>query len=426
MQPTQPPRVNVAYVLRELGAPSETLIVDEMLSVLDAGCSLTVMARRESSSKIRHRSYSTVLERAQVLRSSVPERRRQCLALLRWMLIDPLRCARVLWKALRSEHRWIFAETLEPALRARGLGVERFHAHFADDNALYAAAMADWCAKPFGMTTHRYDIFTPPLRRSDLLALLRRAAPLVTISEFNRRWLVKEYGIGDDTISLVRCGIDLERFAFRFQPRTPSPASPELELLTVGRLVPEKAYHVLLQAVALLKSMGHRCRLKLVGDGPLGAALREQALQLELERDVSFLGAQTSEDVLRLHRTAHVFVSSSSSEGLPVVCVEALALGTPAVATAITGVPELIEHERTGLLVPPADPAALATALARYADDEALRHRVAHAGRQWVERHFDRGRCTADLIACWEREQGRPPRRGGDAELSAPGRDPVR
>jgi colanic acid/amylovoran biosynthesis glycosyltransferase len=391
--------LHVAYVLNEFGVTSETFIYEEITSLLEAGITVSVFHGRRRTDAAEHALVRRLGEQLSCLPMAAHRRLDQLGALLAWLWEAPRRTLRVLAQALRSPQRWIYLAALQPAWHAKRLGCARFHAHFADENALHARAMAAWCGMPFGLTLHRYDLFEPVLEHETLRTLMAQAAPLVTISDFNRRHLVNHYGIPFDHIALVRCGIDLRRYTYRYPTR--EAGTPHV-LLSVGRLVPEKAYEQLIEAMALLKADGRWVRLKLVGAGPQEQALREQVRRLGLEAELEFLGARTSEEVIALHRGAHVFVSSSRAEGLPVVCIEALALGTPTVATAIYGVPELIEHEHSGLLVAPESPRELAEALARCLDDEALRQRLSQAGRKRVEQHFERGRCTQALLGHWQ------------------------
>ena len=136
-----------------------------------------------------------------------------------------------------------------------------------------------------------------------------------------------------------------------------------------------------------------RCRI--VGDGPLAPALRTQVAEHGLDEHVELLGPRTQEEVVALVREASVLAApcvvgtDGNRDGLPTVLLEALALGTPAVATPVTGIPELIRDGKTGLLVPERDPAALAAALTRLLDDPGLAAQVSAAGRALVEERFD-------------------------------------
>ena len=156
-------------------------------------------------------------------------------------------------------------------------------------------------------------------------------------------------------------------------------------MLFAGRLDPQKGVDVLLDALAALPAP--RPRVLLAGEGPEEGALRDRAARLGVAADVSFLGRRI--DVAGLLRGATVCCLPSRSEGLSNTLLEALAAGTPVVASDLASFSEVTGSDATGdpaaLLVPQGDPAALARALARVLSDPALRQRLAAAGSQRVQ-----------------------------------------
>jgi glycosyltransferase involved in cell wall biosynthesis len=164
-------------------------------------------------------------------------------------------------------------------------------------------------------------------------------------------------------------------------------------LLFVGRLVERKGVHVLLDAMRLLVS-NREVRLEIVGDGPMRDELAERAAVLGLGTSVRFAGLVSDADLAHHYSSCDVFVlpavvdSKGDTEGLGVVLIEALAYGKPVIASGVGGIPDIVQHGRTGLLVPPGDSAALAEAVATYMDDPATAERLADAGRRHVQRTF--------------------------------------
>jgi glycosyltransferase involved in cell wall biosynthesis len=158
--------------------------------------------------------------------------------------------------------------------------------------------------------------------------------------------------------------------------------SAAIDLLTVGRIDQEKNPLLLVDALAALEEK-HPGRYRLVwaGTGPLAAAVRRRAAELGVQDRLELLGfVPFGPDLLDRYRAAHVFVHVSLTEGLPAVLIEALASGTPIVATAVGGVPAALEHGAAGLLVPPRDVGALVRALVRLGEDAELRDRLAARG----------------------------------------------
>ncbi len=154
------------------------------------------------------------------------------------------------------------------------------------------------------------------------------------------------------------------------------------EIVCVGRLVTEKDHASLLKAFALVLPQVPKARLHIVGEGPLLASLQKLTQALHIQDAVLFHGASST--VCAHMQTAKVFVLSSISEGTPNVLLEAMACALPIVATAVAGIPDMIEHEKQGLLVPASQPQRLAEALLRILKDDVLAQNLGEAGRAHV------------------------------------------
>ncbi len=184
-------------------------------------------------------------------------------------------------------------------------------------------------------------------------------------------------------------GLAPERVTVLPNPVEPPPELPPREevrrrlglqgptLVFAGRLVPQKALEVALAAVERVPGV----RLLVAGDGE-----ERQRLEPRAGGRVRFLGPRSREQVFELFRAADAAVLSSTWENFPHAVVEALAVGTPVIATAVGGVPEVVRDGENGLLVPPRDPEALAAAIRRFLDDAALRARLTGAAARSVER----------------------------------------
>lgn len=393
-------KTKIAYVLKSFPELSETFIADEALSLYSQNLECCILQMYPGSTEVVHPSAQKVLDRSARYRLGAVGRWGMLSALGSLMARQPMRTIRTFFVALSDPNRWSYFQMLPAAVWCLKERVSLLHAHFADVNLIHSAAIADWIGKPFGVTTHRYDILDDPIDFKTAKSLLERAHFCVTISEFNRRHMQVKYGLPEHKIQVVHCGIDLERFAYQARPA--GLAGGTLRLLNVGRLAPIKAQDILLAALAIVKQRGVAFSMEIIGDGPLREDLLEQTDALGLKAEVTFHGAQTEIFVRQKLATADVFVLSSRSEGLPVVCIEALALGTPVIATRIFGIPELIQHEISGWLVPPEDPLALADAICHLAQRPGLLAGMCAAGRSTVEAEFDRVGCTRQLAVLWE------------------------
>jgi glycosyltransferase involved in cell wall biosynthesis len=191
-------------------------------------------------------------------------------------------------------------------------------------------------------------------------------------------------GLADATARTIHNAVDATTSRSADEIRAELDAADAELVVTVGRYAAEKNQALLLEAAARLAPSRPRLRVVLVGDGPLEDDLRRRVVELGLDGVATVTGERG--DAVDVTAAGDVFVLSSDSEGLPLVLLEAMAAGTPVVATRAGGVADAIEHERTGLLVPVGDAGALAEGIARLLDDAGLRARLAGEARRFVER----------------------------------------
>jgi glycosyltransferase involved in cell wall biosynthesis len=265
--------------------------------------------------------------------------------------------------------------------------IDYIHAHFANGPSSVAMAASELSAIPFGFTCHAQDIYADPL----LLDLkIERAQIALTISDFNRNYIREKFSLQTPSnLEVHRVALDLTEFR---PPRAARANSASPLILTIGRLVPKKGFIHLIRACEILAQQQKAFRCWIVGDGPERAALQTAIAQANLQDRVSLLGAQA--DVKKFLRQAEVYVqpsvvdNSGDRDGIPTTLMEAMAMQVPVIATNVAGIPELIQHEYHGLVVSPADPAALAQAILRLQVDERLRQTlVANASQHIAKQH---------------------------------------
>jgi glycosyltransferase involved in cell wall biosynthesis len=181
-----------------------------------------------------------------------------------------------------------------------------------------------------------------------------------------------------------------------------------LRVLGVGRLVAKKGLDTLVEACAVLDRRGVEFEALIVGqDDKHGDAIRARVAQRGLENRVRLVGAMGPQELLEQYRRASTLcmpcrLLPNDRDGIPNVLVEAMAVGTPVVATPVSGIPELIEDGDNGLLVPPENPEALADALLRVRDDAELAGRLTSAARATVAERFDGDRLARELATLFE------------------------
>lgn len=228
--------------------------------------------------------------------------------------------------------------------------------------------------------------------RPYLRPILRRLDAHLAVAEVQKRKLVEVDGLRDESVRVIYNGVDTavyrpadtgERDGLRRELRIPTDA---VVLVSVGSLKPIKGIDVLLDAFAPLAQREPRARLMIVGDGPDRAGLQARARELDVDARVAFLGLR--DDVHALLRVADGLVLPSRTEALPTVVLEAMATGLPVVATDVGGVPEMVEPEKSGLLVAPENAAQLSAAMQRVLGDENLRRKLGDRGRAIVQERF--------------------------------------
>jgi glycosyltransferase involved in cell wall biosynthesis len=267
--------------------------------------------------------------------------------------------------------------------------VAHLHAHFLHTPASVARYAALIRGLSWSVSAHAKDIWTTPdWEKREKLA---EADWAVTCTADGLKHLAA-LAPSPGAVELVYHGLDLARFAPP-PADTAAPANAPLRLLSVGRAVEKKGYADLLAALALLPA-DLEWRFTHIGGGELKDGLREQARHLGLAGRIDWLGPQPQPAVLAQYRAADIFVLASriaadgDRDGLPNVLMEAQSQRLCCVASRVAAVPELIEHERTGVLVEPGDVDGLAAALARLARDPARRRALGRAGAERVRSRF--------------------------------------
>jgi colanic acid/amylovoran biosynthesis glycosyltransferase len=281
-------------------------------------------------------------------------------------------------------HLVYLAEACTLLRQLRRLGCRHVHAHFGTNGATVALLCHALGGPPFSFTVHGPEEFDKP----QLIALtekVRRAAFVIGVSNFGRSQLYRWSALGDwPKLHVVRCGIDQ---GFLAAPRVPVPSEPRL--VCVGRLCAQKGQMVLVEAAALLARRAVPFEITLVGDGEMRADIERAILRHGLGDRIRITGWADGETVKKEIVASRALVLPSFAEGLPVVIMEALALGRPVISTYVAGIPELVEPARSGWLVPAGSANALAEAMyeALCAPPEALTAMGNHGARRAGELH---------------------------------------
>ncbi len=280
--------------------------------------------------------------------------------------------------------------------------VRHLHAHFAHGTTTVTWLASCITGVPFSFTGHARDIYSWKLNRKGWLQRKLLAARfVVTCTEANVRHLKAIAPEAD--VRLVYHGLSADFTNLLRREGAAPQRNGRLRILGVGRLVAKKGFDTLVDACAILRDRGVPFDALIVGqDDKDGEALRRRIQALDVP--VQLPGAVGPEALLDEYRRAGALcmpcrLLPTDRDGIPNVLVEAMAAGAPVVATAVSGIPELVEHEVNGLLIPSDDPEALADALLRLHDDPELTATLTRNGRETVKERFDGERLARELAA---------------------------
>ncbi len=270
--------------------------------------------------------------------------------------------------------------------------VGHVHVHFANPAATVALIASRTGLLEFSMSVHGPDVFYN-VERNMLDLKVRHAKFVRCISHFCRSQLMMFAPPGIwDKFRIVRCGVDPEVFKPNGHVAGGIP-----EILSIGRLVPAKGWHVLIKAFAALKETGLDFRATMVGGGSVAEELKEEVSRLGLGDRVELVGAVSPDKVHFFYDRADIFVLPSFAEGVPVVLMEAMAKEIPVVSTRITGIPELIEDGRSGFLATPSDHAELAGKIESLVRDGKTREMLGKEARRKVMEKYNLAENCRDM-----------------------------
>lgn len=282
-------------------------------------------------------------------------------------------------------------------------GITHLHAHFASLPGRMAWIASKITGIPYTITTHAKDIFHKSVNPEWLKLVCSEAEQVIAISQYNKEYLEKVLHGTNANITLRYNALELERFPFS----APLPITDTLKILAIGRLVPKKGFTHLIDAVAKLRDAGQNIELTIGGAGELAAELQHKITSLNLEDHARLIGPINQAEVRDLIHNSHVFVApcvpatDGNIDGLPTVVLEAMASGIPVIATAVTGLPEVIRDNETGVLLEPGDTDGLVDALQRLIDGKTDIGALTRNARTLIEDHFD-SRQQAAQLSSWQ------------------------
>lgn len=385
--------IRIGYLLRMYPRLSQTFVVNEIREHERQGADISIASLRLPNEGLFHESLSRVRARAHYASTTRKETRTSRLQMhLRYLRRSP----RNYFRALRlvridAQAEWSdFANAAFVLKWAREKRRSHVHVHFGTVEATVALTAHVLGGLSYSMTLHAFDIFRDNVDRPLLTEKINASRFTVTVSEFNRRFLIENLpNVEPDKIRVNYNGVDLERFSPGEGQREP------FSIFALGRLKEKKGFIHLVSAVRRLRDQGLEVRCRIGGEGPDQKPLKRAIKEWNLRSEVKLLGPLNEEEVIEWMRRSTCFVLpcvqavDGNVDALPTVLLEAMAAGCPAVSTRLSGVPEIIEDGVSGLLVEPGDDAALADAIRSLLSDAQHSASISEGGRRRAEERFD-------------------------------------
>ena len=357
--------LTIAYLINQYPKVSHSFIRREITSVEAYGIRVRRFSIRSCSTELVDEADKLEIEKTRVVLGIGVVG--LLFSLLRVAVTRPIRFLQALWLTLRlgwCSDRGVLlhlAYLAEACVLVRWLsegGVAHVHAHFGTNSTTVAMLCHAIGGPPYSFTVHGPEEFDK-VKDLSLVEKVERSAFVVTVSSFSKsqlyRWCEQKHW---SKIHVVHCGVD---DAFLAEPLTDVPAQPRL--VCIGRLCEQKGHLLLLDAVSQLAAEGLLFKLVLVGDGPLRVEIETLLARRGLKDYVEVIGWASNSSVRQHILASRAMVLPSFAEGLPVVLMEALALGRPVISTYVAGIPELVEPGVCGWLVPSGSVEALTAAM---------------------------------------------------------------
>lgn len=407
-------RLRIGYILKRFPRASETFIAQEILELEARGVEVEIFTLGHNDRQAEH---SWLESLAAPVTTCQPETLGAT-----WDELHGYSSRQAAHEALSdafgyptARGRRYLAEAVAVARLVAERRVDHLHSHFANHPTFVNLLVHHLSGLPFSFTAHAKDIYSagppPHLWRRQL----EEAEFAVAVAAETQRHLWSL--VGSDyghRVRLLHNGVDLD--AIEVSP--PADEAAREDLLCVARLIPKKGIDILLRALAILRDSGRPVRCRIVGYGEEQERLAALRSELGLAGLVELTGRLPHEVVIEeIARAAAVVLparvaADGDRDALPTVLLEAMAAGRPCISSHVGGIPEIVQHGETGLLIRSGKPWELAEAIRKLLADPELRTRFGRAGRRRAEERFDRRRNVAQLHRWFEEVVSRRRQRG--------------
>lgn len=398
--------LHVGHILKQYPRLSETFILNEILALEAHDVEVSIFSLRHATEGRFHPAVASVKGPVHYVGDANKTAFLDALRALPNLRADQLPEVFDFLDLLPGDRRARLAlGAIEVAQCAQAAGVTHLHAHFLTVAAHTAHLVHLLTGLPYTVTAHAKDIYRHTVDWDLAARMASRASSVITVCDANLHYLAHRLDGAGVNLTRIYNGLGPQ------DPPTPTTARTPGLVLGVGRLVEKKGFDLLLEAIADLTSSRPEVRCVIIGDGDERSALEGQARRLGIDDRVTFTGPLPQHEVSHWLRQATVMAApcrvgqDGNQDALPTVLLEALGAGLPAVTTPVAGIPEIIEHDVEGLIVPCDDNAALTEAVASLLDDPVRCDEMSQAGPIKLAKRFDRRHSIAELIDTFSSRQ---------------------
>ncbi len=384
----------LAYILTKFPKISETFILNEIVELRDKGISVDIFPLFRTKEKVLHLEAEKLMAHVNFypyISTSIIR------ANLHFIFASPIKYLKSLFEIIiHAFGSWnyffvsiaCFPKTVAFAYKIQQLNINHIHAHFANHPTVSALVIHRLIGVPFSFTAHGSDIH----RDQKMLDRKIDASQLaVMVSEYNRQFICdrfkRDFG---NKMKVIYCGV-YPASAKEFNKASNS----VIQILCIAALRGVKGHKYLIEACQMLKQNNVEFKLHLIGGGPLENEVKRQISELNLQHEIIMHGPLSRAEVILLLESSDILTLTSITdkkgrrEGAPVSIMEAMAFSLPVVSSKLSGIPELVDSGKTGILTTEGDSKEIFDALYKLCKDPELRKKLGVAGREKMMKNFN-------------------------------------
>ncbi|MBN1639412.1 MAG: glycosyltransferase [Ignavibacteriales bacterium] len=398
--------MKIAFIVNQFPSLSQTFILNQITGLIDLGCDVQIFASTNSNDKQVHSDVKkyNLMEKVNYLTfpNSKIKRFSEAVYLITINVYkNPFKILKALniFKYGKKASSLSLLYILIPFLNKK---YDILQCHFGSNGNMGAFLKQIGIEGKLVTMFHGYDIREGAEKGKEIYKqIINYGDCFLAISDYNYKNLVR-FGFDKEKIIFHPVGIEIDKFPFKWQEK--SKISTPIVVLTVARLVEEKGLKYSIMAIneILKKNPYLALRYYIIGEGPLKESLKKLIRELELGDVIKCLGAMNQVEVAKEMVKAHIFLLPSIAEALPLVLMEAQAIGLPAIATNVGSVDEVVIDQKSGFIVPARDVDALAKKLEYLIEHPGLWPKMGRYGRKFIEENYNIKKLNQRLLEIYQ------------------------